>query len=265
MAGKDPLVTVVTPTTGNTCVMRALESVSRQTHKCIQHLVVCDGAELQPELKKQIHQYNVDVIELPYATGTDRFNGHRIYGASVFLGKGDFFCFLDEDNWFEPDHVTALLELIGSGGKIDWAFSLRKIVDADGSYVCNDDCESLGRWSSIIADSDFLVDVGCFFLPRLIAIQTAPIWYRKARERGVAEVDRLLTAILRANRPNYETTGLYTLNYRAGNTALSARKEFFLQGNERMRRKFNGQFPWRARQAEKAAEPAPMNRIAINQ
>jgi len=265
MAGKDSLVTVVTPTTGNICVMQALESVSRQTHRCIQHLVVSDGVELQPELKKQIRQYNVDLIELPYATGRDRFNGHRIYGASVFLGKGDFFCFLDEDNWFDPDHVATLLELIKGGGKIDWAFSLRKIVDADGSYVCNDDCESLGKWPSVIADNDFLVDVGCFFLPRLIAVQTAPIWYRKAREPGVPEVDRLLTAILRANRPNYDTNGLYTLNYRAGNTALSVRKEFFLQGNERMRRKFNGQLPWRTRRAEDAPEPVSMDRIAVNQ
>lgn len=265
MAGKDSLVTVVTPTTGNICVMQALESVSRQTHKCIQHLVVSDGVELQPELKKQIRQCNVDLIELPYATGSNRFNGHRIYGASVFLGKGDFFCFLDEDNWFDADHVASLLELISSGSKIDWAFSLRKIVDAGGSYICNDDCESLGKWPSIISDNDFLIDVGCFFLPRLIATQTASIWYRKAREPGIPEVDRLLTAVLRANRPNYETSGLYTLNYRAGNTALSVRKEFFLQGNERMRRKLNDQLPWRAQGADNAAEPAPIYRAAVNQ
>lgn len=264
MAGKDSLVTVVTPTTGNSCVMQALESVSRQTHKCTQHLVVNDGVELRPELKKQIRQYNVDLIELPYATGRDRFNGHRIYGASVFLGRGDFFCFLDEDNWFDPDHVSSLLELMSRGGKIDWAFSLRKIVDADGSHVCNDDCESLGKWPSIIGDNDFLVDVGCFFLPRLIAIQTVPIWYRKAREPGVPEVDRLLTAILRANRPNYETSGLYTLNYRAGSTALSVREQFFLQGNERMRRKLNGQLPWRAQGADNSAASAAMYRVAVN-
>ena len=246
MERNEPLVTVVTPTTGNTTLLRALESVSRQSHKHIQHLVFNDGVELQPELKKQTQQYNIDLIEIPYPTGRDRFNGHRIYGASVFLGKGDYFCFLDEDNWFDTNHVASLLEVINCGRRVDWAFSLRKIVDADGKFICNDDCESLGKWPSILAEHDFFVDVGCYFLPRAIAVQTAPIWYGKTREPGVPEVDRLLTAVLRANNLNYETSGLYTLNYRAGNTALSVSKEFFIIGNDRMRQKLNGHLPWRA-------------------
>ena len=140
-----------------------------------------------------------------------------------------------------------------------------KIVDADGVYVCNDDCESLGKWPSIISDNDFLVDVGCFFLPRITAVRTAPIWYRKAREPGALSADRMLTSVLRGNNPNYETSGIYTLNYRAGNTALSVRKEFFLRGNERMYRKLNGQRPWRAQEADNAIEAAPLYRMAANQ
>jgi Glycosyl transferase family 2 len=135
MARNEPLVTVVTPTTGNPTLLRALESVSRQSHKPIQHLVFNDGAELQPELKKQILQYNIDLIEMPYPTGRDRFNGHRIYGASAFLGNGDHFCFLDEDNWFDTNHVASLLEVINGGRRVDWAFSLRKIVDADAKFT----------------------------------------------------------------------------------------------------------------------------------
>jgi len=48
MADKDSLLTVVTPTTGNVYVNQVLESDARQTHKFIQHLVVSDGAKLQP-------------------------------------------------------------------------------------------------------------------------------------------------------------------------------------------------------------------------
>jgi glycosyltransferase involved in cell wall biosynthesis len=238
----NPLVTIVTPTTGNPCVVRALESASRQSYKNIQHLVFIDGPQCPSETRSTIRKYGVDVIELPYATGKERFNGHRMYGASVFLGKGDYFCFLDEDNWLDAEHVESLVDVVASKG-CSWAFSLRKIVDLDGNFICNDDCESLGKWPSV--RGDYFIDVGCFFLSRPIAVQSCPVWFRKAREPGMPSVDCLLTEILRERTTNYETTGRYTLNYRAGNTALSVRKEFFLRGNEEMLKKFNGRLPWK--------------------
>jgi hypothetical protein len=42
------------------------------------------------------------------------------------------------------------------------------------------------------------------------------------------------TAVLRPIDLKYESGGLYTLNYRTGNTALSVSKVFFITGNDRM-------------------------------
>src|ERR1700731_3583170 len=81
-----PLVTVVTPTTGDPSVLRAVQSVADQSYNNIQHLVVIDNPDTSTELKAAIRQYKVDVIELPYATGKDRFMGHRIVAASAYLG-----------------------------------------------------------------------------------------------------------------------------------------------------------------------------------
>jgi hypothetical protein len=78
----------------------------------------------------------------------------------------------------------------------------------------------------------------------MIAIQTSPIWYRKAREPGVPEVDRMLTHVLRNNNLKYDTNANYSLNYRTGNTQLSVQSEFFLQGNKKMLEKYNGDLPW---------------------
>jgi len=241
----NPLVTVVTPTTGNPCVLRAVESVAAQSYKPVQHLVVIDNPEAPAKIKSAIRQYNVDVIELPYATGKDRFNGHRIYGASAFLGKGDFFCYLDEDNWFDPDHIASLIEVIRRG--FAWAFSFRKIVDIEGNFICNDDCESLGKWPSALAENDYLIDTNCYLLPRMAAVVSSPVWYRQAREPNVPEADRALLSFLLAQNTNYETSYQYSVNYRAGNSGLSVRKEFFLQGNERMMQKFQGSLPWKNR------------------
>jgi glycosyltransferase involved in cell wall biosynthesis len=240
-----PLVTVVTPTTANSCVLRAIESVAAQSYKPVQHLIVIDNPEAPTEITNAIHQYNVDVIQLPYATGKDRFNGHRIYGASVFLGKGDFFCFLDEDNWLDTDHIASLVEVVKRG--FAWAFSFRKIVDLEGNFICNDDCESLGKWPSILDENDYFIDTNCYFLPRGAAILSSPIWYRRFREPNILEADRALASFMRAHSPNFETTFQYSMNYRVGNTGISVRKEFFLEGNQRMLQKARGSLPWKNR------------------
>lgn len=239
-----PLVTIITPTTGAPCLEQCITSVQEQTHINIQHLLVVDGSEHFEKVAAILRRTStpkLDLITLPYATGKDRFNGHRIYGAMTYLCKGDFLCFLDEDNWYDADHVESLVNTVLRGKS--WAFSLRKIVDQDGKYVCNDDCESLGLWESCMGD--YLVDVGCYFLPKSIALQLTPVWYRKAREPNVPEVDRMLIHVLRENKLSCDTSGKYSLNYRAGNTPLSVKQEFFLHGNQKMKNKYGARFPWR--------------------
>jgi glycosyltransferase involved in cell wall biosynthesis len=141
-----PLVTVITPTTGAPYLRQAIESVKNQTYDKIQHLVVFDGQPKGRVIAKE--NPHIDIIDLPYPTGTDRFNGHRIYGASVYLAKGDLVCFLDEDNYYDYTHIESLVDVIQRGN--DWAYSLRKIVDKDGNHVCLDDCESLGKYMDIL-------------------------------------------------------------------------------------------------------------------
>jgi hypothetical protein len=117
-------------------------------------------------------------------------------------------------------------------------------VDSDGNYICNDDCESLGDWESIL--NDYFVDVNCFFIPRKIALQLTPIWYRRARHPNEQpEVDRLLTFVLRQNKIKTNYSGKYTVNYRAGNRADSVQAQFFINGNKAMMQKYNGNLPWR--------------------
>jgi len=238
-----PLITVITPTTGKACVLQAIESVESQSYNNIQHLVFIDNPNISPQLKADIRKHRIDVIEMPYPTGKDRFNGHRIYGASVFLANGDYFCYLDEDNWYDPDHVECLLGVVKRG--YSWAFSFRKIIEGENNFVCYDDCESLGKWPSVLGETDYLVDVNCYFFPRSIALWTCPIWYRRFRDSNMMEVDRALVTFLRTQKVTYETSGRYSVNYRTGNTRLSVRKEFFLQGNEKMNKKYNGSLPWK--------------------
>jgi glycosyltransferase involved in cell wall biosynthesis len=253
MAITTPLVTIVTPTTGDPFVLRAIQSVADQSYKPIQHLVVIDTPDAPADIKAAIRQHNVDVIELPYATGKDRFVGHRIIAASAYLGKGDFFCYLDQDNWFDTNHVASLLDVIRSG--FTWAFSFRKIVDREGNFICNDDCESLGKWPSFVGAHDYHIDTNCYFLPRMVAVNSSAIWFRRYREADTIGPDRAIGRFLLRHYTNYETSYCYSVSYRVENTQLSVRREFFLSGNQRMLEIRQGRLPWKREQTMAVVNP----------
>jgi glycosyltransferase involved in cell wall biosynthesis len=246
------LVTIVTATTATDYLKRNIESVQKQTYTNFQHLIFIDGIIGGPKNLSRVQEMisnmalkNVDFIPLPYSVGHSGWNGHRMYMAALALAsdKAEYICFLDEDNYIDEDHIESLYKVIKNGN--EYAFSLRKIVDKDGNFVVNDDCESLGLWHSILHPEDYFIDLNCFFLKRLLANQLAPIFYRKARDPNMQpEIDRALSQVLRQNNLKYDTNYKYTLNYTAGNTQKSVQKEFFLNGNQQMLVKYNGSLPW---------------------
>ena len=252
-------VTVITPTIGKPHLKDCIESVRAQTYKNVEHMVVVDGEErwkdAEPVLLSAAFprgKPNEHVVVLPYATGTDRYNGHRVYGAATYFADGDYHIWLDDDNMLEPTHIESLVNLVNEK-KLDWAFSLRKIVDKDGHYLCHDDCESLGMWPSILHSNDYFVDVNCFFIKKQVAVGLSPVWYRKFREPGQLEIDRALSAVLMSpqNKLKYDCTRDYTVKYRVGNTTLSVQKEFFVTGNQRMMEKYKGALPWKTNHYQK--------------
>lgn len=246
-------VSVITPTTGNPMLAHCITSVREQTYENIEHIVVVDGKErwekadsILYSLQYPCASWNEHVCVLPYPTGIDRYNGHRVYGAATYFADGDYHIWLDEDNVLEPNHVESLVQLVQEKN-LDWAFSFRKIIDENNQYICNDDCESLGLWASILHPEDYFVDVNCYFVRKQLAVGLSPVWYRKFREPGQMEIDRAIASVLmnKQNNLKYDTTRDYTVRYRVGNTGLSVQKEFFQKGNAEMLRRYNGELPWK--------------------
>ena len=246
-------VTVITATAGNPAVVNAIDSVRKQTHKNVQHLLVVDGLEawekVEPLFEKSEfpcdNPLEESVVVLPYSIGKDRWNAHRIYGGFNFVAEGDFVMYLDDDNTIDPEHIEECLGVISAGNT--WAYSLRKITDKEGNFLCRDDCESLGKWPSVLHPQDYFVDVNCYFLPKMLGVHIAPLWHRKFREPGQPEVDRVLCQALRQIAPEYDCTYGYTVNYTAGNSENSVQPEFFKKGNADMYIRYNGELPWHKR------------------
>ncbi|MFZ7282773.1 glycosyltransferase family 2 protein [Avibacterium avium] len=242
-----PLITVITPTTGSVHLHQAIQSVAQQHYPHIQHLVIVDGpsSEAAAILDQYRHYAHLDVVQLPYNMGARTLDiggggqpllGHPAYGAGLFLAKGDWICFLDEDNWFSPEHITYFTSILQQEKDNNfWIYALRNIVDQSGNQICRDDCESLGAWLGVTGHH--LVDTNCYFLPRHLALRFGFAFYHPF-------MDRLLVQGLLQQSARICCTGEYTVNYRLGSRTDSVKAEFFLQGNMLMEKHYSKPFPW---------------------
>jgi len=236
-----PKVSVITPVTSVKYLESIVKSVETQDYMNTELVLVVDhpdnfdeiNSQLK-ELKKKYPFREILLLKLPFNTGRDNWNGHRIYaGVPHLLPNSDYFVFLDEDNTLEPEHISSLMSVVAKGNV--WAYSLRNIIDQEGNFICQDNCESLGKLGDPWDNSPRLIDTGCYFLPREIAIQISYAWNLPARPTpGNLEVDRGIYKLLSNQVPKFECTSKYTLNYRVGNRSDSVKKEFFLRGNDEM-------------------------------
>jgi len=258
------LVTIVSAVTGNAFMGQAIESVQRQTYTDIEHLIVIDGKEREEKARAILANIDTSritthIVCLPYPTGKNRFICHRIYGMAAFLINGDYVCYLDEDNWYDPEHIEALVRITQEKG-LDWAYSLRKIIDRDGNFLCLDDCESLGKWQHPTPNTNrYYVDRNCYFLKKSLALKFSHVWYVKptsmVRVKGnIAKIRRdentyspnaILCNLLLEQYPQVDTSGIYSVNYRLGGSENPVKPDFFYHFNQIRQQEYPNGFPWR--------------------
>ena len=243
-------VTVITPTIGSPKLKDAVESVKNQTYKC-KHLLVIDGDKYSDDVIKVVgsdvinfNEYNIDIVRSPENTGKvgeQSFYGHRIYAAYPHLVNSDYILFLDEDNWYNSNHVETLVETIETQN-LDFAYSLRQIYNPDKEYLCDDNCESLGKWPIFASRNSpygdqFLIDTSSFCWKREFLQKTCHYWHA-----GWGGDRQYLYAV--KDRSKYNTSGKHTLCYRLDGNPNSVSKEFFDSGNKINEQYYEGKFPW---------------------
>lgn len=235
-------VAIVTPTIGSNNLQRCIESVQTQIYTNVTHHVFVDGAEHEDQVNAIIE--NARMFDIPVAVSTLAENvggggwyGHRVYAACGFLVNADVVCYLDEDNFVEPNHILDLSTVMHDRN-LDWAYSLRKIIGPLGNEICRDDCESLGQWPAYVGDNVFHVDTSCYMVKRDIATTIGHAWYSQWG------ADRRFLAALKQYFPNFDTSGSYSLCYRLGGNEGSVTEDFFRQGNKLMQQRYPNGFPW---------------------
>lgn len=220
-------VAVVTSTRGRKLIRQAADSVKAQTREA-RHYVFAHGKDCWDVVSDATEGCDVDVVYLPSANGGGGYGMAPVFAASPFLVDEDVIFYLDDDNWYEPDHIESLVSLI-ENHDLGWAYSLRRIVDADGNFICEDNCESLGCHRN--SHGHFLVDNSCYAVRTNVAVRHSHAWYVPVIS------DRNFQAALINDKIKCGTTGKHSVNYRLSVDGTGGMtKEKFLGNNEWMRR-----------------------------
>ena len=240
-------VVVITPTIGKPALADAIRSVQEQTYSNIRHLIVADGHREYSDAMMDVvvntieipPKKNIQTTSVPTNTGAKGINGQRIYAAFPHLVDEDYVLFLDDDNWFEPDHVKSLVELI-EAEKLDWAHSLRKIYTPDKQFIADDNCEALGKWPIYFTHDNpqYLVDTSAYAFKREFIQATSYIWDAKH-----FACDRIYFNAIR-ERSKWNTTSNHSMCYRVDSGPISVNGNFFIEGNQKQLEHYKGELSW---------------------
>lgn len=218
-----------------------MNSIENQTHKNIQHYIVTDAAMLEEKYDMVRHSHqgsNRHFMRWPTKVGGEGWECRRLWSALAPLINDDLVCFLNDDDWFEPNHIETMVAAIKQG--FDWAYSFRQIYAEDGTYLFDDICESLGEahpvwnmpWSNFVEQGSVLMYAHCY---RAIAPYFCVPGFGNDRET-YKQLKRLY--------PKFAGTGLHTVCFRLGGSPYSVTKEFFEAGNKAMLEAYPNGLPW---------------------
>jgi hypothetical protein len=215
-------VAVVMTTTVRPTIVQAVHSVFAQEFDGrIQILIGIDVWQGERELLDDLRHacpanVQLTILDLGYSTSAKHgglYPSH--FGGAMktilsYAANSRYVTYLDDDNWYAPDHLATLLAAIA--GK-DWAFSLRHFVDADsGATLCPDTWESVGPARGVYATAQGgFVDTNCFLIDKLACHDIFTEWAMTRAEGGTGG-DRQVLRRLRG-RP-WGTSGRHSLYYR---------------------------------------------------
>ncbi|MDO4895513.1 glycosyltransferase [Moraxella sp.] len=197
MISQTPTVAVITSTIGRCDLERAILSVKNQRHQA-KHYVFVDGEQFWAEAKAILDKYpEVVATYLPMNTGANGWSNSSINAIAPFLVKEDIICYLDDDNWYEPNHVEQGVQALLASGA-DYAYAMRNLYDVNLNFLCPDTYESLGEYSSgwqtetlsmlfeidgrgfrqeVELTTKHHIDTNCYFIPRVLARSIAVAWH----------------------------------------------------------------------------------------
>ena len=217
---------VITSTIGRPELIRAIQSVEKQTYPCT-HYVFVDGQQFAEQAKVILDCYpQVVALYLPMNTGADGWTNSAINAIAPFLIKEDVICYLDDDNWYAEDHIERCISALNHLD-VDCVYALRNIYASEQELICQDFIESLGFYKNLtqypiqfdamlggqmrtftrIRHKKHHIDTNCYAVPRTLALSVSSAWY-SGKNNDTVFFNKLLELNLRA-----ACTNCFSVNY----------------------------------------------------
>jgi len=175
---------VVMPTILRPSLREAIASVFDQKFSgTIQVLIGIDGKDGGIEVVEQAcarrpENCTVQVLYPGYSTSSRHGglyptrDGGALRCVLTYLANSRYVAYLDDDNWWHPDHLADLARSIHAG---HWAYSLRWFVHPESRRpICVDRWESVGPGSGIFTEG--FVDPNCLMIDKLACGEAIPRW-----------------------------------------------------------------------------------------
>jgi hypothetical protein len=211
------MVTVLRPS-----LAQALDSVYAQDLKgTIQILIGVDKPQAAIEpllevLRRRPPHVSALVLAPGYSTSQRHGGLHQAHDGGAlrtilsYLANSRLVAYLDDDNLWLPNHLGSLKGAIEG---FDWAYSLRRFVDArNGADLCVDEWDSVGPGRGIrAAELGGFVDINCLMLDKTRAEDALALWTQPLTG-WKATADRRVFHRLRT-RHSVAWTGLATVRY----------------------------------------------------
>jgi hypothetical protein len=197
-------ITVVVLTTCRTSLLRALRSVFGQSLR--EPMQVLIGVDRDPDrrlpvlfetLRRECPTHiTLSLLNMGYSTSVRHGGPHASHfggslrSAMTFLADSNIVTYLDDDDWFAPDHCERILAAIH--GK-SWAYTYSIYADGNtGQGLCVDEIESVGVSRGVYAQAfgGFVRPSG-LTIDKLKVLHLVHVWSQAKWETGDGE-DRLL-------------------------------------------------------------------------
>jgi hypothetical protein len=130
-----PLVSVIIRSTDRPTLSESLGSIALQTYPNIEVVVVNAKGGGHSKQGERCGHFPVRVVD----TG-EMLRRSRAGNVGLCNAKGDFMIFLDDDDWFMPDHISTLMEVLRSNPDKMVAYSCATCVnekdEPTGGHFC---------------------------------------------------------------------------------------------------------------------------------
>jgi len=216
---------VVIPTTLRPTLARALLSVFAQDFPGrVQILIGIDRPAVTEDplgefVGSRPDHMAITIASLPYSTSArhgglyPNFYGGALRSILTLAANSRLVAYLDDDNWWAPDHLSSLAEAIAG---YDWAYSQRIFADpVTGETIARDDWESVGPGAGVYAEGfGGFVDPSSLMIDKIACHEVVGLWSLAGFADGSGE-DRLILRALVPRHPVRATdraTSYYAMN-----------------------------------------------------